>query len=154
AEVGVRRAGREHEVVVRDGLAAVDDDVAGDRIDLANLREQDLDVLLPAQDPPNRRRDIARRQGRRGGLIQQRLKQMVVVPIEERDLDIRTSQRARHVQPAEAAADDHDARAGSRFAVRGSGFWFSFFGCRFWFFGYRFWFSSRTFWFVGSRFWS
>src|SRR5262249_29088118 len=104
-----------------------------------------LDVLLPAQDPPNRRRDIARRQGRRGDLIQQRLKQMVVVPIEERDLDIRTSQRARHVQPAEAAADDHDARAGSRFAVRGSGLWFS---------GYRFWFSSRTFWFVGSRFWS
>jgi hypothetical protein len=39
-----------------------------------------------AQDPSNRRRNVARREGGCGNLIQQRLKEMVVPPIDQRDL--------------------------------------------------------------------
>ena len=108
AEVRVRRAGRQHEIVVRDRLGAVDHHAAPGGIDLAHVRQQHLDVLLVAQDPANRRRDVARRQRRRRHLIQQRLEEMVVVAIEQRDADVRARERARRVEPAESAADDHD----------------------------------------------
>ena len=78
------------------------------RIDPCRFGQQHADVFLMAKHPTNWRCDIARRQGRRGDLIQQRLKQMVVVPIEERDADRRAVQRAGRIEPAKAAADDDD----------------------------------------------
>ena len=65
------------------------------------------------QDPADRRRDVAGRQRRRRHLIEQRLEQVVVVAVEERDAHRRTLQRLRGREPAEAAADDHDVRRAS-----------------------------------------
>ena len=61
------------------------------------------DVLLAAQDPADRRRDVARRQRRGRDLIQQRLEQVVVVAIEQRDADRRAAparapRRARRIR--------------------------------------------------------
>ena len=70
--------------------------------------EQHAHVLLMTEDPADRRRDVARRQRRGGHLIQQRLEEMVVVPIDERHPHRRGGERARGIQPAEAAANDHD----------------------------------------------
>ena len=61
-----------------------------------------------AKHPADRRRDIAGRQRGRGHLIQQRLEQVVIVAVDERDADRRTRERARGVQAAETAAEDDD----------------------------------------------
>ena len=123
AEVRVRGAGREDQVVVRDRIGARDGDRAADRIDRANVGEEDFDVLLLSQHPADRRCDVARRQRRGGHLIQQRLKQMVVVAIEQRRANIRACERARCVQSAETTTDDDDARGvqSSEFTVQSYG---------------------------------
>ena len=47
------------------------------------LRQPHLEVVLPAQDPANRRRDVAGRQPGRGHLIEQRREDVVVAPIDQ-----------------------------------------------------------------------
>ena len=123
AEVRVRRAARENHVVVSDRRRAVsgfgrtrDEYTSILWIDRRDIGEQHFDVLLSAQHPTDRRRDVAGRERRGRDLIQQRLKEMVVVPVEQRDADRRAGERARRVKPAETAADDDDA--GSGFATR------------------------------------
>ena len=126
-EVRVRRAGCDDQVVIgnrrvgapgridsrasRFDRSFVYHDVTRDRIDPAHLGEQDLNVLLPSKDPADGRRDIAWRQ--RGGrdLIEQRLKQVIVVAIEDRDPNGRAVECARRIEAAEPAADDHDVRS-------------------------------------------
>ena len=66
----------------------------------AHLREQHLDVFLVAEDPADRRRDVARRQRCRRHLVQQRLEQVIVVAIEQRDAHVaRRRARARRSSP-------------------------------------------------------
>ena len=77
------------------------------------LGEQHLDVALPPQDPADRRGDVPRRQRRHRDLIQQRLEDMMVAPIDQRDPHRRAAQRPRGIQAAETAADDHDMRHAS-----------------------------------------
>src|SRR6267143_6211995 len=90
--------------------------------------EQHLDVLLPPQNPADRRRDVAGRERRGRDLIEERLKEMVIVAIEQRDAYVGTRQRASGVQAAKPAAYDNDGRDSgfgirdSRFGVRASGF--------------------------------
>ena len=55
-------------------------------------------------------RDVGRRERRRRDLIEQRLEDVVVRAIDQRDVHRRTLERARRVQSAEAAADDDHAR--------------------------------------------
>ena len=87
---------------------------------LVHLRQQHRDVLLLAQDPADRRRDVAGRQRRGRHLIEQRLEQVVVVAIEQRDPDRRAGERARRVEAAESAADDDDAWSASSHASTGA----------------------------------
>lgn len=54
-------------------------------IDTINLRHHHRHVALIAQHPPNRDRDIGGMEHRRGHLIEQRLKEVVVGAIEQRD---------------------------------------------------------------------
>ena len=44
-------------------------------------------------------------------LVEQRLEHVVVAAVDDRDLDVVPPQHARRRQPAEAAAQDHDARS-------------------------------------------
>ena len=51
----------------------------------ADLAEQHADVARAAEHPADRRGDVARRQRRRRHLIEQRLKDVVIAPVEQRD---------------------------------------------------------------------
>ena len=61
-----------------------------------------------------RRGDVGRGQARGRDLVQQRLEQVMVAAVDQGDAQRRRSQRARRPQAAEAAADDHEVRAGIR----------------------------------------
>jgi len=111
AEVRVRRAARQNEIVERHVAGVRAREIRG-RIDRRDVGQQHFDVLLFAQHPADRRRDVARRQRRRRHLVQQRLEEVVVVAIEQRDANVRAVEGARGLQTAEAAADDHHARIG------------------------------------------
>ena len=76
--------------------------------------EQGRDVAAVAQEIADRPGDFGG--GERSGrdLIQQRLKQMMVAAVDQRDLDRRALQPQRAFQPAEAGADDHHAMGGFR----------------------------------------
>ena len=87
-------------------------------VEAADLGEQHAGVVLPAQDAAQRRRDLGLGEDARRHLVEQRLEQVVVGAVDQRDLDRRAAQRARGGQAAEAAADDQDAVG--RVAVRGS----------------------------------
>ena len=109
AEVRVRRAGRHDQVVVRQPISpSARIELLAGAIDATDLREQHLDVRLPAQDPADRRRDVAGRQRRHRHLIEQRLEDVMVAAVEDRHADARAPQRAGGIEAAEAAADDDD----------------------------------------------
>ncbi len=111
-EIGMARArGHDQKVVVEHGAVGQDDPAAG-RLDRAGLAKQHANVCGAPEDPSDRRGDIAWRERRGGNLIEQRLEQMVVVAIEQRDAHVMPSQDLRRRQPAEAAADDDDMWVG------------------------------------------
>src|SRR5215472_3852543 len=63
-----------------------------------------------AQDGPDRLGNIGRRQRRGRDLIEKRLKQVVVVAVDDGDLDGRARQRSGGLEPGKACADNHDMR--------------------------------------------
>ena len=79
-------------------------------------------MLVPPQDGAEGLSDVARRKGTRGDLVEQRLEEVVVAPIDKRDLYRRVlAELLRRVKPGKAAADDEDtvpAAAGVSMPVR------------------------------------
>ena len=67
-------------------------------------------VFLVAQDGPDGLRNIRRRQHRKRHLVQQRLEQVVVAPVDQGHIDGQMRQSFRRVNPAKSAADNDDAR--------------------------------------------
>ena len=63
---------------------------------------------LPLEDRPQRIGDLARRQRAGRHLVGERLEEVEVAAVDQRHLDRRAAQLQRRLQPAEAAADDHD----------------------------------------------
>ena len=63
-------------------------------------------------------RDISRRQAAGRDLVQQRLEEMEVAPVDHRHLNGRPLERVRGVQPAETAADDHRSMGGMHGLIR------------------------------------
>ncbi len=107
-EVGMGRAGGEDEVVEVDRRVVVEDHhVVADAHDLT---EQDAHVGLGGDERADRSGDVARIQPCGGHLVEQRLEQVVVAPVDEGDVHRRVGERSRRRQPAESAADDHDMR--------------------------------------------
>src|SRR5580704_5343050 len=80
------------------------------RVDRRRLAKNYAGIALPPQYPSYRRRNIARSQ--RGGrhLVEQRLKQVVVAPIDHRQPDGCALERPRRRHPTEAATNDDDVR--------------------------------------------
>ena len=107
SEVQMGGARGDDQIVVGD-VVVIGDHPFPVRIDLARLRQQHAHVLLMAEDPSNGGRHVARRQGRRRHLVQQRLKQMVVVTVDEGHTHVGATQCARGEQTAETAAENHD----------------------------------------------
>ena len=114
AEIGVLRPGRQHQVIVALGCPKPGLDPACRGIDAGHLVEQYRGVPLMAQHGPDRLGDIGRRQRRGRDLVQQRLEQVVVVAVDHRHVDGRPRQPASGFEPAEAGADNDDARPGAR----------------------------------------
>ena len=111
SEVGVRGAGRDDQRVVRDLL-----DLVGDHphralleVDVVDDAEQHAHIALLAEHRAQRRRDLPRRQDAGRDLVEQRLEQMLVVLVDQRDLDRLVLERLDGADAAEAAADDDDA---------------------------------------------
>jgi hypothetical protein len=67
-------------------------------------------VLLLAGKLPNWRRDVGRREDRGCHLIEQRLKDVVITPIDQNNIGIALPQCPRRGHAAETAADDDNSR--------------------------------------------
>ena len=122
AEVGVRGARRDDQRVVREFL-----DVVGDHphralleVDVVDDAEQHPHVLLPAEHRAQGGRDLPGRQHPGRDLIQQRLEQVLVVLVDQRDLDGLVLERLDGAHAAEAAADDDDAMTVGEVGVVGA----------------------------------
>ena len=85
AEIGVSRAGREHQRVIGNAVAVIEQHAFSRRIDAADIGEQRRDFVTVAQQIADRPGDLGCR--KRGGrdLIEQRLEQMMVAAIDQRD---------------------------------------------------------------------
>jgi len=85
AEVRLRRAGGDGQVVVGE-LPGPVEQPAGDgaalEVDVAGLSEDHLRVALVTQDIPERRRDVPLRQDTRRNLVEQRLEEVVRLPVD------------------------------------------------------------------------
>ena len=108
AEIRVlRSAGQDQRIVLE--RAEVGDDLVSLQMDRRHFSLQDANVCVLREDAADRSGDLGGTQAGRRHLVQQRLKQMMVPPIDERDVDIRRGAKFfGRVQPAESAADDQD----------------------------------------------
>ena len=126
-EVRLARAGGDDQAVVGDLAAAIqrlDREAARAEIDGDDLAEHDAGVPLVAQHVAHRRRDVALGEDPRRDLVEQRLEQVVVGPVDERDVDVGAPQPPGGEEPAEAATDDrHLVTAACKcpFAVKSHG---------------------------------
>ena len=107
-EVRVLRSGRDDQPVVVERAAVGELDASRGDIDARRIREQHSHVPDAAQDPADRRGDVAGRERRGRDLIQQRLEDVMVTAIDQRDANVRVAKSASSGQPAKAAADDDD----------------------------------------------
>lgn len=115
-EIGVARAGgNQHQIV--GNRASIHVNPFGCPVDAGHLAEQDADIRLTADEAAYRPGDVCRGQACRGDLVEQRLEEMMVAPVDERDVDWRPRQCARGGQPAESGAD-HDYLKAVRLRTR------------------------------------
>ena len=115
AEVGVARAAGDDQRVVGDARRRGHPGHRGElhpssrRVDRARLGHQHADVARAPEDRAQRIGDFARRERAGRDLVGQRLEEVEVAAVDERDLDRRAAQVRDRLQAAEAAADDDDA---------------------------------------------
>ncbi len=110
AKVAVGRTGCDDEIVVGDVCCAIQAYVTLCGVDGGDFAHQHGDVLLPAKNMAYRRGDGRPGQACGGHLIQQRLKQMMVTAVDQRDLHGLAGECLGRFKSAEAAADDDDVR--------------------------------------------
>ncbi len=111
AEVRLVHPGGDDQAVVGDlevpemgGRGGVHDPLL--EIEPRHLGQLDADVLVAPDDVTQRRGDLPRREHAGGDLVQQRLEQVVVASIDQRDVDGRMGEMPDRQQPTEAPADD------------------------------------------------
>ena len=83
------------------------------QVEAGDLGHQDANVAVTLEDRPQRIGDLAGRERSGRDLVGERLEEVEVPSIDERDLDRRPPQPERRLEAAEAAPDDdHAVRAG------------------------------------------
>ena len=103
------RARRDDEVVVGD-LAIDQFHNPPLEVDGRRFGEDHIRIFLVRDDRSNRICDVARIERRGGDLIEQRLEEMKIAAVDDRDVRRRFLQDFGGVEPAKAAAEDDDAR--------------------------------------------
>ena len=73
-------------------------------IEPGHIGQDHVDVLALAQNVPQHRGDGAGREDAGGHLVQQRLEEVVVAPVDERDVDVGRSEQTGRGQAAKPAA--------------------------------------------------
>src|ERR1700686_1119184 len=113
AEVTVSNAGRQDEVIVWEtnpfAICVAHEDILLILVHSGDFSENDGCIPLLAQDSADRGSNLTWCQYRRCHLIKQRLKEVVVGPVDHNNFGRGISQSPGGGQPAETAADDHDS---------------------------------------------
>ncbi len=110
-EVRGRGAAGDDETVVADPqrpAELVGVDLAGLEIDVFHLRQDDPQRLVVPQHVADGGSDLPLREDAGRHLVEQRLEEVMVRAVDERDPHGRTLERASGKEPSEAASDDHD----------------------------------------------
>ena len=102
------RAGGDDQGVVLDGRAVVGVHQPAGDVDVVDASHAHHQVALPTEDAPHCVSDVVGVQARGGHLVEQRLKRVEVVRVDQRDVDRCAPQPAHRVQAAEAGADHHN----------------------------------------------
>lgn len=79
-------------------------------IHVNDASEPGLDIALPTQYAPYWTRDVRRRKGGRGDLVEKWLEQVEIPFVDQRDLNWRPGEGARTVETRESAPDNDDPR--------------------------------------------
>ena len=109
AEIGMARAGRDDEIVVA-RCAVCGAHLLRVGIDTLDVLHQHRGVLLAGQDAADRHGDLRRRKAGGRHLVEQRLEQMVVAPVDDGDVDRRIAKPDRGVEASEPGAQNDDVR--------------------------------------------
>ena len=107
-EIGVARAGSKDEIVVGHMAPAHDRDRARRNIDADDLAQYDRNILVGANDAADRGGNVSRRQPSGRHLIEQRLKQVIVLSVNDDDLNGSIRKSFCRPQSAESGPDDDD----------------------------------------------
>ena len=106
--------------VFRPGVAVIEQHALIAGVDAADGRKQRRHVLASAYEITDRPGDLGGGQRRGRDLIEQRLKQMMVAAVHQRNLHRRTGETEHRFQSAETGADDHDAMRLVRYCRHGA----------------------------------
>jgi len=113
-EVAMPDSGRQDENIVRNRhslpIRGIDEDASPILVHARDFSQDHRRISLLPQDTADRRADLRRRQHGRRHLVEQRLKQMVVVTIDQERADWCSSESLGGRQAPEATANDHHAR--------------------------------------------
>jgi hypothetical protein len=111
-EIAGAHTGRNHQIIERNLANARARggrlNRAGSNVDGGDLRQEYADVSLLRLELANRRRYFGGREDRGCHLIEQRLEDVVVAPIDQDDLGIGMPQRVCRGDPGKAATNDDD----------------------------------------------
>ncbi len=108
AEIGVARAGGEHQRVVADRASVSELHLLCGGIHPGDGGEQRGDLLVLSDQMADRPRDLGGRQRRRRDLVEQGLEKMMVALVDDGDAHRRLHHRLGEFQAAEPGADNND----------------------------------------------
>src|SRR5579872_4542631 len=109
AKIGMAGTGGHDEVVVRD-FEVLQDHPALFEVEIPHFAKQHLSVVIATNDPANWSRDFARRDSCCCDLIEQRLKRVMISPVNQRDPNGQMSKLLRGRKPAKSGSHDHDSQ--------------------------------------------
>ena len=111
-EVGMAGPGRQNQDIKSDRLLAVQHHLLRLDVHAGDTPEQRRDILLPADKMTDRPGDFRGGERCGGDLVKQRLKQMMVALVNDRDAHRCVGKTPRCLKPAEAGSDDDDMGTG------------------------------------------
>jgi hypothetical protein len=109
AEISLVRTGGNHQLVIADPTVA-EQYGATCRIDAGHRVEDHRCVRLSRENAADGRGNVGRRQGRSRNLVQKRLKEVIIAPVDHRHVRRDAAQPQRSAEPAETRADHDDFR--------------------------------------------